>query len=57
MATSPQQHLSALEESINALVEQAEQLAEDNSLEFTVRFKNRNDVNVDWTQSWSSSYE
>ncbi|ADG36035.1 hypothetical protein Acj61p070 [Acinetobacter phage Acj61] len=57
MATSPQQHLSALEESINALVEQAEQLAEDNSLEFTVRFKNRTDVNVDWTQSWSSSYE
>ena len=57
MATSPQQHLSALEESINALVEQAEQLAEDNSLEFTVRFKNRNDVNVDWTQSWPSSYE
>ena len=57
MATSPQQHLSALEESINALVKQAEQLAEDNSLEFTVRFKNRTDVNVDWTQSWSSSYE
>lgn len=57
MATSPQQHLSALEESINALVEQAEQLAEDNSLEFTVRFKNRTDVNVDWTSSWASSYE
>ena len=57
MATSPQQHLSALEESINALVEQAEQLAEDNSLEFTVRFKNHTDVNVDWTSSWESSYE
>jgi hypothetical protein len=57
MATSPQQHLSALEESINALVEQAEQLAEDNSLEFTVNFKGHTAVNIDWTSSWSSSYE
>lgn len=57
MATSPQQHLSALVESINALVEQAEQIAEDNALEFTVNFKGHTAVNIDWTSSWSSSYE
>ena len=57
MATSSQRHLSALEDAINTLVEQAEQLAEDNSLEFTVNFKGRSAVNIDWTSSWASSYE
>ena len=57
MATSSQRHLSALEDAINTLVEQAEQLAEDNSLEFTVNFKGHSAVNIDWTSSWSSFYE